>query len=177
MGGVIASTFTVRHPERVAKLGLVDPAGFPLGYSMVFQLMKIPGLGEFLTSIVSPSNLENSVASDFYEPKHIIQFLDQYRPPMRYKGFRRAILSTMRKNKALYDAYEVYEKLGKLDLPVILFWGEQDFTVPFVHSETLVKAVPQVEFHPVAMSGHIPHYERPEVVHPILVEFLKRDVS
>jgi pimeloyl-ACP methyl ester carboxylesterase len=174
MGGVISSTFTVRHPERVARLGLFDPAGFPLGYSMVFKLMKVPGLGEFVTSIFGSANLENSVASDFYRPKNLAPFLMKYRPQMQYKGFRRALLSTMRKNKALYDSHEIYQQLGQLDLPVILIWGEQDLAVPFVHSETFIKIVPQAEFHPVALSGHIPHYEHPEIVNPSLIEFLKR---
>jgi pimeloyl-ACP methyl ester carboxylesterase len=66
----------------------------------------------------------------------------------------------------------IYEEIGKMDKPVLLFWGPHDHTVPFKHSEILRKAMPNLQFHAIENSGHIPHYEKPEVVNPILLEFL-----
>jgi pimeloyl-ACP methyl ester carboxylesterase len=34
--------------------------------------------------------------------------------------------------------------------------------------------IPQVEFHPLENAAHVGFYETPEVVNPILVEFLNR---
>ena len=173
MGGIISAAFAIRHPKRVAKLGLVDPAGFPLNLPLTFRLLTVRGLGEVMLNFVGVRNLENSIASDFYEPKHIKEFMELYSPQMEYKGFRRAILSTIREG-VLDRRFEIYEGVGMSDLPVLLVWGVEDNTVPFRHSAALVEAIPQVEFHPIEEAGHIPHYEKPEVVNPILIEFLRR---
>lgn len=31
-----------------------------------------------------------------------------------------------------------------------------------------------VEFHAIDEAGHVPHYEQPEVVNPLLIEFLRK---
>jgi pimeloyl-ACP methyl ester carboxylesterase len=33
--------------------------------------------------------------------------------------------------------------------------------------------MPNVQFHAIPNTGHIPHYEKPEEVNPILLEFLR----
>jgi pimeloyl-ACP methyl ester carboxylesterase len=68
---------------------------------------------------------------------------------------------------------DVYEQIGKMDKPVLLFWGRNDPTVPFKHSNILRRAMPQMEFHAIENCGHIPHHEKPEEVNPILLQFLK----
>jgi pimeloyl-ACP methyl ester carboxylesterase len=66
-----------------------------------------------------------------------------------------------------------YEALGKMDRKVLLFWGRNDNTVPLEHSQILCAAMPNVKFHIIEDCGHIPHYEKPDIVNPILLEFLK----
>jgi pimeloyl-ACP methyl ester carboxylesterase len=95
---------------------------------------------------------------------------------MQYKGFKRAILSTMR-NDMLESFYETYERIGKLKKATLLFWGKEDKTVPFENSGLLMKALPHAEFHAIENCGHIPHYEKPEIINPILLEFLSKDNS
>jgi pimeloyl-ACP methyl ester carboxylesterase len=93
---------------------------------------------------------------------------------MQYKGFGRAILSTLR-NNMLGSFTEVYKALGRMNKPVLLFWGRQDATVPFEHSDTIRELVPQAEFHALESCGHIPHYEKPDQVNPILLKFLRQE--
>jgi len=57
---------------------------------------------------------------------------------------------------------------------VLLIWGQEDRMVPFETSEQVLAAMPQAEFHPIDDAGHIPHYEKPDVVNPLLIEFLNR---
>jgi pimeloyl-ACP methyl ester carboxylesterase len=69
---------------------------------------------------------------------------------------------------------DVYQRVGKMDKPVLLFWGRHDHTVPFKHSNTLRAAMPNMEFHMFERCGHIPHYEKPDEANPILLEFLRK---
>ena len=69
---------------------------------------------------------------------------------------------------------DYYQRVGRLEKPVLLFWGRNDTTVPFKHSDSLREVIPNVEFYAIENCGHIPHYEKPEEVNPILLEFLRK---
>ncbi len=68
---------------------------------------------------------------------------------------------------------ETYERINRLDLPVLLIWGRYDTTVPFYQHNLLCEAMPKAEFHAIENCGHIPHYEKPGIVNPILLQFLQ----
>jgi len=173
MGGLIASAFTVRHPERVNKLVLIDPAGVKsIALTPMLKAAKIPFVAEAVLGLVGGEALVQSNARDFFDPALVDHFSAQYRIQMQYKGFKRAILSTIR-NGLLESFIHEYEALGKMDRKVLLFWGRNDNTVPLEHSQILCAAMPNVKFHIMEDCGHIPHYEKPDIVNPILLEFLK----
>jgi pimeloyl-ACP methyl ester carboxylesterase len=173
MGGLIASTFAVRHPDSVNKLVLIDPSGARnIFLPPMIRLMTLPVVAETILSLVPSETLIRSGSKDIFDPAHVDHFMSQYRVQLEYKGFRRAILSTMR-NGILGSSIHVYERLGKMDKKVLLLWGREDMTVPFEHSFDLCAAIPQVEFHAFEDCGHIPHYEKPDEVNPLLLHFLR----
>ena len=173
MGGPITGTFTTRYPKRVQKLVLIDPAGAsPVTLPRLLKALTTPGFGELALGLFGRGQLLKDVKSDFYEPKHVKAFVAKYMVQMKYKGFMRALLSTMR-NGMLGDFSPTYRKIGKQDTPTLLFWGRDDRTVPFAHSDDVRAAIPQAQFHAFDNCGHIPHYEKPEEANPLLLEFLK----
>jgi pimeloyl-ACP methyl ester carboxylesterase len=172
MGGVISADFAVRFPDRLEKLVLVDPAGFPLDVPLAYKLLLLPGVGEAVFGSLSRKRLEAIIGGSIFDPSEVALVIDRYRPQMAIKGFRRAILSTMRSGVA-ERGIPVYRQLGRReDLPVLLFWGERDRTVPFHFSKVFLSLVPHTEFHPIAGAGHIPHYQQSDQVNPIIQEFL-----
>jgi pimeloyl-ACP methyl ester carboxylesterase len=173
MGGPITAAFSVRHPERVARNVLIDPAGthpVELGWRKAGNL---PLVGELTLGLFGGEQMVKNAVADFFDPRLVERFQEKYRVQMRFAGFRRAILSTMR-NGMLGEFSATYRQLGSLDKPLLLLWGRDDAAVPFAHSADLLKLLPQAEFHALDGCGHIPHYERPEAVNPLLLEFLTR---
>jgi pimeloyl-ACP methyl ester carboxylesterase len=173
LGGPISATFTTRHPKRVQKLVLIDPAGArPVTFPRLLKALTTPGFGELALGLFGRGHLLKDVESDFYDPAHVKAFVQKYMIQMKYKGFMRALLSTMR-NGMLGDFSATYCKIGELGTPTLLFWGRDDRTVPFEHSDDIRTAIPQTEFHAFENCGHIPHYEKPDEANPILLEFLR----
>lgn len=176
MGGPIAATFTARRPERVKSLTLIDPAGAKsISLTPMLKAMKLPGLAEAVFGLVGSEGLLRSAAKDFFDPEMIGHFLERYKVQMQYKGFKRAILSSVR-NHMLGSFIESYRSVGKMDKPVLLVWGRNDTTVPLAHGALLRDAMPQAEFHVIEECGHIPHYEMPGEFDPILLNFLSKGV-
>lgn len=172
MGAPIAAAFTIRQPNRVNKLVLIDPIGTaPMALNFLYKTATLPGISEIILGLAGTEKMVKSVASDFFDPALVEGFQDKYRVQMQYRGFKRAILSSLR-NNMLNGFPEVYEQLGKLNNLVLMLWGRQDTTLPIKQSEGILRAVPQTEFHIVENAGHVPHYEKPETVNPILLKFL-----
>jgi pimeloyl-ACP methyl ester carboxylesterase len=174
-GGPIASAFTVHHPQQVDRLVLIDPVGArPLTFSPIIKALKMPLLAEAVLSLVGNDTLIRSASKDFFDPAFVEHFKSKYAVQMQFKGFRSAILSTFR-NNMLGSFMDTYQQLGKMDKDILLFWGRNDTTVPFEHSSALCTVLPNVQFHAIENCGHIPHYEKPDEVNPILLEFLRKN--
>jgi pimeloyl-ACP methyl ester carboxylesterase len=172
MGGPITAAFAVRYPERVDKLVLIDPVGAkPITLSPALKAAKLPLVAEAVLGVVGGDVFIQSIAKDFFDPALVDQFIERYKIQMQYKGFGRAILSTIR-NNMLGSFIEIYKQLGRTDKRVLMFWGQDDNTVPFEHSDILRAAMPTIEFHAIENCGHLPHYEKPEEANLILLKFL-----
>jgi pimeloyl-ACP methyl ester carboxylesterase len=174
MGGLITAAFTVRFPERVSKLVLIDPVGArPFALGKVLKAAAAPGLGERLIGWIVSVRMARRITASPFDREGIGEFGPRYMPQMEYKGFKRALLSSIR-NDMLGSSLEVYERVGGLHKPVLLFWGRNDAALPFKHSEVLRRAMLQAELHAIDKGGHIPHYTNSEEVNPILLSFLRR---
>jgi pimeloyl-ACP methyl ester carboxylesterase len=90
---------------------------------------------------------------------------------MKIRGFRRAILSTLRSGM-LYNQKEVYQRLGKQKRHILILWGKEDSTIPLLTCDKFKEHLSQAEFRVIENAGHVPHYELPDVVNPLLINFL-----
>ncbi len=170
MGGPVVASFTDSYPARVDRLVFVDPWVGPVDAGV----LGVPGLGQYL-AVFFVASLPDRLAGDFYDPKKVPDWEGKFREQMRYRGFRRALLRTVRQFMA-EDFTGVYAAVGNLGKPTLLVWGRQDQTVPFAESER-IKGPLGAEFFVVEEAGHTPHLERPEVFEPKVVEFLRRELG
>lgn len=111
---------------------------------------------------------------DFKHPEQFSDYDRRYRLQMRYKGFSRAILSTIRSLPS-WDAVEDLKRVSRTKIPTLLVWGREDKTVPLAVSDKVREAAPGSEFHVIDDAAHMPHYERPEIVNPLIIRFLEAE--
>ena len=152
MGAPIALSFIDKYPSRVHKLALIGPAGArSINY---IRLLK--------THISSRANTA----------RYIKEYLEPYQVQMRFRGFKRALVSTI-SNGMLGDFSGLYRRVGEQKRPVQLIWGCQDSTISIEEIRIIRESMPDVEFHPFADGGHLTHFENPDAVNPILINFLE----
>ena len=173
MGGAIVTIFASRHPEKVKRLGMIAPAGFPVKIPFTAKLVRIPGFGDFLMSALGDRTLKKGAAKSLYDQSQVVPFLVKFEEQMAYQGYKRAILRTL-KEFDLNNQAAAFEAVGKEGIPTLLIWGKNDVTVPFEHHEKVLALIPQAEFHSIDNAAHIPHYERADVVSPLITEFMKK---
>jgi pimeloyl-ACP methyl ester carboxylesterase len=171
MGGPIAVTFAARHPGQVRTVSLFDPA-YHTGGSLPWQL-RAPLVAEYLNCVEIAPHLVEAQRLDFRHPESYPEYFIRYEQMTHYKGFRSALLSTARYYLSRNDSAD-YQQLGRSGKPVLLVWGKFDEDVPFTFSDEVRKQLPQAEFHPIEDAAHVPYFEHPEIVNPMLAGFLHR---
>lgn len=171
MGGPISAAYADRHPENIRSLTLIDPLVTNQFQTSIFPL-NFPGIGEYLMAVVmEPFYLPNAQSGDLVHPENFPDWEDYYKVQTSYKGFGRAILSTMR-SFAKLDTLGMYQDLAEKGLPTLILRGALDETIPAADIEILQSLIPHAQFQEIPEAGHIPHYEQPEAVNPIILSFL-----
>jgi pimeloyl-ACP methyl ester carboxylesterase len=168
MGGVIAANFADRHPNRTRTLTLVDP-GIGLFSETPFPV-SVPALGEFALTLAA-SEMAKSQLADFLRPERHPDWVERYEPQMRYKGFRRSMIRTMRGDVFKRSARS-FTALAQSQIPILIIWGKEDRTVPFSMSDSVRSAFPRAEFRAIDDAAHLPHIEQAAVVDSVLLRFL-----
>ena len=170
MGGPVSATFVTRHRERARSVTLVDPAPGPR--TAPPMLFRVPLVGTALWQGLAVPGMADGQRTDFVEPAKWPDWADRYRVQMQYRGFGRALRSTLVEGRDV-ALDSLYAGVGQSGIPTLLLWGTEDSTVSIRHAESVRKAIPQAKFHPIERSGHLPHMERTDVVNPLLIEFLR----
>lgn len=171
MGGPVTTRFTNLHPKKVRQLVLVDPMVYAPSRVDIAPLTW-PLIGAYLANIYLMPRLVAGQTSDFVDRSRFPDWEARFREQMRFRGFRSAILSTLRE----FDGpgiLEEYAKLGQSGESVNVFWGREDQTVPLAHSEKLLELVPQARLTVIDRAGHLPHLERAEMFNPKLLDLLR----
>ena len=170
MGGPIVASYVNKHPEMIESVTFIAPEIEKVSAADIFP-MNVPLLGEWFTGVyLVPYRLPQTQPDDFYRPENFPDWVQKYTDQLQYKGFKRAILSTIR-NLTGYDPYGIYEEYAENGFPTFLIWGTEDQTISRQGITIFMQAVPGVEYLFVEEAGHLPHYEQADLVNTALIEF------
>ena len=174
MGGNVAWRFALAHPDRVAKLVLVDAGGVVVPGTdapvpLAFRIARTPGLREIARFVTPRSLFDSGLHDAFYDPALVTPaMVDRYWELNRRPGTRAANVARF----SLPFDVEPANHLGELKLPVLILWGRQDKIVS-VHSADVFKAaLPQAELKIYDQCGHLPMEEKPDQSAADLLAFI-----
>ncbi|MEX3008651.1 alpha/beta fold hydrolase [Hoeflea sp. TYP-13] len=174
MGGIIATDFAARHPERLTAIILLAPAGlavYPFMGKLFGKIICMPVIGDWLWRLRGRSLLlgDPQFQEPLPDPARRIRGDDTIQ--MNYKGYFNALLQSWR-NLPLENCDEVFADASR-GVPMMALFGGKDPTISVESAARLKKAAPHARVELIEEGTHGLLYEMYDTVNPMLIEFLK----
>lgn len=166
MGGFIAFEVMRRAPERVAKLALISTLASADGAA---QTARRQGY----IDLVEAGNFGQVV-----EERIPILFPEEKRGDTRLLDIARQMAADtgadtfLAQQRAIMARIDSRPHLGEIAVPTLLIWGEQDGITSRAHHDEILEAIPGAKLEVIAGAGHLPTVEAPEIVVPLLTDFI-----
>ena len=170
MGGRIAWNLAAAHPERVSKLVLISPDGFPDPNAKSDKTYEVPALlGLLPYSLPQWALRMGGVAPAFADDSQLTpQMMQRYHDMMLAPGVRTALLERMRQTRNS----DPVSRLQSIKAPTLLLWGEKDAFIPVSNAQDYLKAMPQARLVTLPGVGHVLHEEAPLASVQAVLDFL-----
>jgi len=166
MGGFIAFEVMRRAPDRVAKLALIATLASADGPA---QTARRQGY----IDLVESGNFDQVV-----EERIPILFPEEKRDDARLLSIARQMAADtgadtfLAQQRAIMARIDSRPRLGEIAVPTLLVWGDKDGITSRAHHDEIAEAIPGARLKMIAGAGHLPTVEAPEVVVPMLTEFV-----
>lgn len=170
-GGNVVTSFADSYPARVRSLIYADPGFVRPGHPR-FRVRSSLAWNEYMVFGGGTDAMATGQLTDFLHPARHPEWVGLYRVQQQFRGTRAALRAAQLANAASADPHEQIRRVGAAR-PVLIIWGRQDQTVPFRFSDSLRALIPGAQFVPVDSAGHLVHIERPDVVVPAVIGFLR----
>jgi pimeloyl-ACP methyl ester carboxylesterase len=162
MGGWVALKFTLAHPERVRRVFVDDSAGID------FKLEWDPALFHPGTVEQAQQFLSWLTPQASRIPRFIAR--DMIREMRRSAWVVDRAMKSMRAGAGLLNG-----KLGPIQAPVLIVWGEQDRLIPLSCGEEMHREMPQSSLEIFDGCGHLAPVECRDRVLPETLHFLEAE--
>jgi pimeloyl-ACP methyl ester carboxylesterase len=160
LGGRIALTFALAHPESTRKLVLVDAAGLRgQRPPAIFRLARTPVLNRLLTVATPRWLIKRNVVEVYGDPARVDDALvDRVYDLTLAEGNRAALHDRMNGPR---DP-DLDERLAEVKAPVLLLWGERDRLIELPFAERFKAGIAGARLVVYPGAGHTPMEEIPE---------------
>jgi pimeloyl-ACP methyl ester carboxylesterase len=175
-GGVsllLAIRLCAENPQRLAKLILIDSAGYPDHLPLFLKVLRTPVLGWLAVHLLPPKcQIRMILKKSYYDPAKITQAqVDAYAAPLASKGGRHALLEIGK--LAIPKDIQIYiDKYPTISVPTLILWGDDDQVLPRLIGDRLKAAIPNSQMELIPQAGHIPQEEQPDAVVAHIKQFL-----
>lgn len=158
LGGAIAQTLALSHPDRVAGLGLVGTGA---------RLRVLPAILDGIVNDfekTAPFIVENAYAPNLTDDlrARAMAELHACNPQVTHDDF------------SACNVFDVMTRLGEIRAPTLVICGKQDRMTPVKYSEFLASKIAGAQLVLVDNAGHCVMIEQPDAVSRALFDFVKK---
>tara|TARA_B100001093_G_scaffold200455_2_gene192585 strand:- start:2300 stop:3226 length:927 start_codon:yes stop_codon:yes gene_type:complete len=154
-GGRVISKIAYLKPGLVEKLVYVSSNSFKEHRSITENSVTGKEINDFIRNRYP--TISNGQLLDFKYPENHQNWVTKYEDLLKYKGFARALVSTIKNHKNL-DKENSF--IDSSEIPYFLVWGDSDSTVVYKEFEKkLNKLMLRKKEYFIEDSGHLPNIE------------------
>lgn len=179
MGAGLAIGMALTHPDRVDRLvligGLPDRVKEKLASPLIRRAIEtwvpiwLASLGNWL---LGQSLTETVLREIVHDPSLLTPaVIDRSIRNRRRPGLIGPLL-TVARNLPLWEE-GFAKRLGEIRHPTLVLWGSQDRVFPPQVGHDLHRIIPDSTFAVIPNAAHIPQWEQPQAVNPVLIKFLQ----
>ncbi len=180
MGAGLAMAMALDHPDRVDRLVLIS--GFP---AQVKGSVASPQYRQFLNNrpplwlatignhMAGRGTTERLLKEIVYQPELISASVIERSFHNRQRG---GLLTPLYSLLDHLDSWEgrYGQRLANISHLTLLLWGDHDRIFPLEVGKQVKSLLPQAEWHIIPNAGHLPQWEQPQVVNPLILSFLEK---
>ena len=169
LGGLVSWLYASYHPDKIEKLVLLNPSGFPFKETpMVIKLAKTPIINNFIRYVTPRSFIEKNIREVYYDETLIKEAtIDRYHDLTQYSGNREAFI-----DRAYIEREDYTKRLGLVKSTTLILWGENDEWIPVSDALKFESALPNASVIIMPKTGHVPMEEKPKESVSIVKDFL-----
>jgi proline iminopeptidase len=174
-GAVLALEYAIRHPERVSRLVLMNPAPVSIEDSKLFRKERLEKLGgdlerlQTLRASAAFKEGDPDTVAAYYRihfkaalrrPEDLEKVLARLRASFTAEGVlkARAVEDRLMKDTWSSDGYDLLPKLAALNTPTLVIYGDHDF-IPAAVSTHIARAMPNGRLVTLKDCGHFAYLE------------------
>lgn len=171
MGGDVAMWLAIEHPERVARLVIVDAAEIG-DAAAIFQVAATPVLGDLVLKTGTTPLSMHAIMSDPYVQKDALtaDLAAQYATIYWTPGARQALIANARSYSS--DRASLLSALSAIDAPTLVVWADSDPYFPLSVGERLHDLLQGSALGVIADAGHLPQEEQPVAFSRVVLQWL-----
>jgi pimeloyl-ACP methyl ester carboxylesterase len=158
MGGAAAIDFALTYPEAVAKLVLIDSAGFAKG-SAIGKFL-VPPLAYLATEFLRQPRVRQQVSLKAYCDRKFVTPDAQVCAALHLAlpRWSQALIAFTKSGGYTF----LSDRISEIQKPTLILWGERDRILGTQDAERFRQAIPESQLVWIDRCGHVPHLEKPE---------------
>ncbi len=179
MGGMIAQEFALRHPQRVRTLTLMctTPGGpKSFGYAEMVEASKALDGVTNLTETLTPARIQEGI-DKLFTPAFLAAPGAGFQAMIISSVMHPSTLAGVKGQMAAVLKHDTYARLPRITAPTLVIAGSDDTLVDARNSPLLAGRIPNARLHMFEGLRHGFTAERPDLVNPVLLEFLSNPLA
>ena len=178
MGGGVALTLAVHHPERINRVVAVAPVCYHPPFRPFVYLFRYKPIASIIEPLVGPWLADLALRHEYGDPTQLQpQVADQYRLESKRPEYMRACMRALRGfwNKSFTSTAERYSEIHS---PLQLVWGARDNLISPRRYGPRLAADTGANLTLISGAGHVVQMERSQEFNAVVIDFLsQRDRS
>ena len=177
LGGAVAMTLAVRHPDRVRALVLADSAGFGRQVTVGLRMLAFDPLATLLLR-PTPGNSRRSTRTIFHDPALTTPARMRHAQELSARPVHAATMLGIARDLGTVRGVSsrwrrpLVERVRASGLPVLAVWGDRDRILPPAHLAAVARELPDARTRLILDCGHMPQIERPDLFAGLVEDFL-----